>query len=109
MSAVAGRRRVVEQLYDTVGFLLDTVFPASTKRWRDVAIHTQLNAGGVRSKLVKIDKRDDVRRRKYRRSDLYRDKHRLCCSDGPATNALWWALLAILAVLWWGARAPWGS
>ena len=26
-----------------------------------------------------------------------------------ATNALWWALLAIFAVLWWGARAPWGS
>jgi hypothetical protein len=25
------------------------------------------------------------------------------------TNALWWALLAIFAVLWWGARAPWGS
>jgi hypothetical protein len=25
-----------------------------------------------------------------------------------ATNALWWALLAIFAVLWWGARAPWG-
>ena len=24
-----------------------------------------------------------------------------------ATNALWWALLAIFAVLWWGARAPW--
>ena len=28
---------------------------------------------------------------------------------GQATNALWWALLAIFAVLWWGARAPWGS
>ena len=28
---------------------------------------------------------------------------------GQATNALWWALLAILAVLWWGARAPRGS
>ena len=26
-----------------------------------------------------------------------------------ATNALWWALLAIFAVLWWGARAPWGT
>ena len=26
-----------------------------------------------------------------------------------ATNALWWALLAIFAVLWWEARAPWGS
>jgi len=26
-----------------------------------------------------------------------------------ATNALWWALLAIFAVLWWDARAPWGS
>jgi hypothetical protein len=26
---------------------------------------------------------------------------------GQATNALWWALLAIFAVLWWGARAPW--
>jgi hypothetical protein len=26
-----------------------------------------------------------------------------------ATNALWWALLAIFAVLWWGARAPWGN
>ena len=25
-----------------------------------------------------------------------------------ATNALWWALLAIFAVLWWDARAPWG-
>jgi len=25
-----------------------------------------------------------------------------------ATSALWWALLAIFAVLWWGARAPWG-
>ena len=24
-----------------------------------------------------------------------------------ATNALWWALLAIFAVLWWDARAPW--
>jgi len=24
------------------------------------------------------------------------------------TNALWWALLAIFAVLWWDARAPWG-
>ena len=27
---------------------------------------------------------------------------------GQATNAVWWALLAIFAVLWWGARAPWG-
>jgi hypothetical protein len=26
-----------------------------------------------------------------------------------ATSAVWWALLAIFAVLWWGARAPWGS
>jgi hypothetical protein len=26
-----------------------------------------------------------------------------------ATNALWWALLAIFAVLWWGASAPWGN
>jgi hypothetical protein len=26
-----------------------------------------------------------------------------------ATNALWWALLAIFAVLWWGVRAPWGN
>ena len=26
-----------------------------------------------------------------------------------ATNALWWALLAIFAVLWWDARAPWGA
>jgi hypothetical protein len=26
-----------------------------------------------------------------------------------ATNALWWALLAIFAVLWWGVRAPWGT
>jgi hypothetical protein len=26
-----------------------------------------------------------------------------------ATNALWWALLAIFAVLWWDARAPWGG
>jgi uncharacterized membrane protein len=26
-----------------------------------------------------------------------------------ATNPLWWALLAIFAVLWWNARAPWGS
>jgi len=25
-----------------------------------------------------------------------------------ATNAVWWALLAIFAVLWWDARAPWG-
>jgi hypothetical protein len=25
-----------------------------------------------------------------------------------ATNALWWALLSIFAVLWWDARAPWG-
>jgi len=25
-----------------------------------------------------------------------------------ATNALWWALLAIFAVLWWDARAPRG-
>ena len=25
-----------------------------------------------------------------------------------ATNALWRALLAIFAVLWWDARAPWG-
>ena len=25
-----------------------------------------------------------------------------------ATNALWWALLAIFAVLWWDARAPCG-
>jgi hypothetical protein len=25
-----------------------------------------------------------------------------------AANALWWALLAIFAVLWWDARAPWG-
>jgi hypothetical protein len=25
-----------------------------------------------------------------------------------ATNALWWALLAIFAVLWWDARASWG-
>jgi hypothetical protein len=23
-------------------------------------------------------------------------------------NALWWALLAIFAVLWWDVRAPWG-
>jgi hypothetical protein len=23
-------------------------------------------------------------------------------------NPLWWALLAIFAVLWWDARAPWG-
>jgi hypothetical protein len=30
-------------------------------------------------------------------------------STNQATNALWWALLAIFAVLWWGARAPWGS
>ena len=26
-----------------------------------------------------------------------------------ATNALWWALLAIFAVLWWDARAPWAD
>jgi hypothetical protein len=26
-----------------------------------------------------------------------------------ATNALWWASLAIFAVLWWDARAPWGG
>ena len=26
-----------------------------------------------------------------------------------ATNALGWALWAIFAVLWWGARAPGGS
>jgi hypothetical protein len=25
-----------------------------------------------------------------------------------ATNAVWWALLAIFAVLLWGAKAPWG-
>jgi hypothetical protein len=25
-----------------------------------------------------------------------------------ATNPLWWTLLAIFAVLWWGAKAPWG-
>lgn len=25
-----------------------------------------------------------------------------------ATNAVWWALLAIFAVLWWDAKAPWG-
>jgi hypothetical protein len=25
-----------------------------------------------------------------------------------ATNAVWSALLAIFAVLWWDARAPWG-
>ena len=25
-----------------------------------------------------------------------------------ATNALWRALLAIFAVLWWDVRAPWG-
>ena len=25
------------------------------------------------------------------------------------TNPVWWALLAIFAVLWWGARAPWGT
>ena len=25
-----------------------------------------------------------------------------------ATNPLWWALLAIFAVLWWGSKAPWG-
>jgi hypothetical protein len=25
-----------------------------------------------------------------------------------ATNAVWWALLAIFAVLWWGVKAPWG-
>ena len=23
-------------------------------------------------------------------------------------NPLWWALVAIFAVLWWDARAPWG-
>ena len=27
---------------------------------------------------------------------------------GQATSAIWWALLAIFTVLWWGARAPWG-
>jgi hypothetical protein len=26
-----------------------------------------------------------------------------------ATSAVWWALLAIFAVLWWGARSPWGA
>ena len=25
-----------------------------------------------------------------------------------ATNALWWALLGIFAVLWWAVKAPWG-
>jgi hypothetical protein len=25
-----------------------------------------------------------------------------------ATNALWWALLGIFAVLWWDVKAPWG-
>jgi hypothetical protein len=25
-----------------------------------------------------------------------------------AMNPLWWALLAIFAVLWWGSKAPWG-
>jgi hypothetical protein len=24
------------------------------------------------------------------------------------TSAVWWSLLAIFAVLWWGAKAPWG-
>jgi len=33
----------------------------------------------------------------------------ICIVISQATNALWWALLAIFAVLWWGARAPWGS
>ena len=26
-----------------------------------------------------------------------------------ATNALLWVLLAIFAVLWWGAKSPWGT
>jgi hypothetical protein len=26
-----------------------------------------------------------------------------------ATSAVWWVLLAIFAVLWWGARSPWGT
>jgi hypothetical protein len=25
-----------------------------------------------------------------------------------ATSPLWWVLLAIFAVLWWGSKAPWG-
>jgi hypothetical protein len=25
-----------------------------------------------------------------------------------ALNPLWWVLLAIFAVLWWGSKAPWG-
>jgi hypothetical protein len=25
-----------------------------------------------------------------------------------AMNPLWWSLLAIFAVLWWGSKAPWG-
>ena len=28
--------------------------------------------------------------------------------SGQVANALWWVLLAIFAVLWWDARAPWG-
>jgi hypothetical protein len=28
---------------------------------------------------------------------------------GQIANPVWWALLAIFAVLWWGVRAPWGN
>jgi hypothetical protein len=29
-------------------------------------------------------------------------------STHELTNPLWWMLLAIFAVLWWGPKAPWG-
>jgi hypothetical protein len=40
---------------------------------------------------------------------LHRDKQVFAVVTHQAANALWWALLAIFAVLWWGAKAPWGS
>jgi len=32
----------------------------------------------------------------------------LAIITSQAANPLWWVLLAIFAVLWWGAKAPWG-
>jgi hypothetical protein len=51
----------------------------------------------------------DLRCRKPGRADLHRDQHHLCHCNKSGNQRALVALLAIFAVLWWGARAPWGK
>jgi hypothetical protein len=60
VGALAGGRSIVEQIHDTAGLLFDATLPGSAKRWRNVAIYFQINAGSAGAEFIEIDKRDGI-------------------------------------------------